>query len=87
MIDKEIQTALDALSKKVDDQNREIVSLQNRLRDSRVIIKNFEGAFKILDAAPTTSDTQEGCLYLTNVGGVYGLYARINNGWRTVALT
>ena len=87
MIDQETKKLLDSMNKKIDDQAREILALQNRLRDARVIIKNFEGAFKILDAAPTTTDTQEGCIYLTNVAGVYGLYARINNGWRAVALT
>ncbi len=87
MIDRDIQAALDAMNKKLDDQAREIRSLQNRLQDARVIIKNFEGAFKVLTATPTTTDTQDGCIYLVNNAGTYSLSAYINNGWRNVTLT
>ena len=69
-------------------------SLENRVRyletliiSPRVQIKNFEGALKVGSVAPTTNDTQEGCLFLTNESGTYNLYARINNAWRVVTLT
>lgn len=64
-----------------------IQALETILVNSRVVIKNFEGALKIGSSVPTTNDTQEGSIMLTNESGTYKLYARINNGWRAVTLT
>jgi hypothetical protein len=74
---------------KKTSQNREsrLSFLETMLIGQRVVIKNFEGILKIGTVAPTTNDTQEGSLLLTNESGTYKLYARINNGWRAVTLT
>lgn len=77
---KKMQADYIALSKRVDQ-------LENKLSSARVVIKNLEGAFKIATSAVTTNDMQEGSLILSNESGTYKLYARINNGWRSVTLT
>jgi len=95
--DQKIQT-LEQKNRQLEQKNlaleQKSVSLETRIRfletliiSPRVQIKNLEGALKIGSTAPTTNDTQEGCLFLTNESGTYKFYARINNGWRGVTLT
>lgn len=88
--DQKIQT-LEQKNRQLEQKN---LALETRIRfletliiSPRVQIKNLEGALKIGSTAPTTNDTQEGCLFLTNESGTYKFYARINNGWRGVTLT
>lgn len=83
----QIEAALNALTKENADMKERVRILENQLSNARVLIKNFEGAFKIFGATPTTDDAQEGSVYLVNNGGTYSLSARINNGWRSVTLT
>lgn len=42
--------------------------------------------FPIFTSAPT-HDAPEGTIVLYSTGGVYRLYARLNKGWRVIALT
>lgn len=87
MTEQAIEMKIGALEQKNAALEARIRYLESLIINSRVRIKNFEGAAKVGSVAPTTNDTEEGCFLFTNESGTYKIYARINNGWRSSTLT
>ena len=87
MTPEQMEQMINDMKKENSSLNERLRILENTLNNARVVIKNLEGAFKVLTNVPTTNDAQDGSIFLVDSGGTYSLYARISNGWRSVTLT
>lgn len=83
---QDLRQKIQDLEKKVADLTNSLQETDNYLESPRVQIRNLEGAFKTLGAAPT-ADFMDGALVLTDISGTRKINVRINKVWYSVTVT
>lgn len=77
----------DRLTRDVQQLKKDLDAISALVISPRVSFENFEGSFKTLSTAPTTTNFQNGSLVLSDVSGTRKINVRINGAWYSVTVT